>query len=254
VVPGRVTNGNTQWFRYFGDVRRFLLTAAGLLLAAPAAAQHEGHEGMDHEHMDHAHMHHGDAVSAPPDVVELELARNASGTAWQPETTPHQAVHTQAGGFDLMFHTLLFAGWDAQRGPRGAQQPIGIGLGDGHGAPALRRRQPARARDAEPRGVDRRLPRGRLPAAPANGRDLRRRAAARSPACARSFHGARRALHAGADERGGAPALRGARRASRPSGPSPSRTAGRRARIRSPLSRTTGRTRRTSASACSRRA
>ena len=60
-------------------------------------------------------------------VVDLELARNASGTAWQPETTPHAAIHGHAGGFDLMFHESLFAGYDYQSGARGAEEPIGIG-------------------------------------------------------------------------------------------------------------------------------
>jgi hypothetical protein len=76
----------------------------------PAMDEHPGHESADQK-----------------SVVDLEMLRNASGTAWQPETTPHAALHAKAAGFDLMFHTLLFAGYDYQGSDRGDHQPIGIG-------------------------------------------------------------------------------------------------------------------------------
>jgi hypothetical protein len=65
--------------------------------------------------------------SERPSVVDLELKRNASGTAWQPESTPHAALHAEAGGFELMFHSLLFAGYDAQATDRGDHQAIAVG-------------------------------------------------------------------------------------------------------------------------------
>jgi hypothetical protein len=60
-------------------------------------------------------------------VVDLELSRNGSGTAWQPATTPHAAIHGHAAGFELMFHESLFAGYDDQGSLRGAHELIGIG-------------------------------------------------------------------------------------------------------------------------------
>ncbi len=55
------------------------------------------------------------------------MLRNASGTAWQPESTPHSALHTNAAGFELTFHALLFAGYDAQGTSRGADEALGVG-------------------------------------------------------------------------------------------------------------------------------
>ena len=40
---------------------------------------------------------------------------------------PHAALHTMAGDWELMFHELLFAGYDAQGSDRGASAPVGIG-------------------------------------------------------------------------------------------------------------------------------
>jgi len=84
-------------------VSRLVALAIVLLAAPPARAQLE------------------------PSVVDLELSRNGSGTAWQPETTPHAAIHGTAAGLELMFHESLFAGYDYQSGPRGDQEPIGVG-------------------------------------------------------------------------------------------------------------------------------
>jgi hypothetical protein len=75
---------------------------------------------------DHA-GHRAAAQSRTQSIVDLELLRNASGTAWQPETTPHAALHTEAAGFELMFHTLLFGGYDAQATDRGASETMGVG-------------------------------------------------------------------------------------------------------------------------------
>jgi len=113
------------------------------LVSAAAAAQHDEHE----RHEGHgapatepqpspaaepSHDEHGEHATPgesarPPSVVHLEMLRNASGTAWQAESTPHGAVHTQAAGFELMFHALLFAGYDAQATDRGADEALGVG-------------------------------------------------------------------------------------------------------------------------------
>ena len=106
------------------------------LLSAPAAAQHEGHgqaasqtdqAAQAHPRQDEHAGHGAPAESRKQPVIDLELLRNASGTAWQPEATPHAALHAEAGGFELMFHTLLFGGYDAQATDRGANEPVGIG-------------------------------------------------------------------------------------------------------------------------------
>jgi hypothetical protein len=46
-------------------------------------------------------------------------SRNASGTAWQPDSTPMNAVHFMTQDWMLMVHGLLFAGYDYQSTRRG---------------------------------------------------------------------------------------------------------------------------------------
>ena len=126
-------------------------------------------------------------------------ARDASGTAWQPDATPMNAVHFMSDDWMFMVHGLAFAGWDYQATRRGndllmsanwgmlmAQREL---LG---GELTLRTHALARARDGRAR---------RLSAAAAERRGAARRAAARPPAPARSVHGARRALPPRGDRR-----------------------------------------------------
>ena len=47
------------------------------------------------------------------------FTREASGTAWQPESAPHAGRHVARGGWSLMAHGFAFAVADRQRGPRG---------------------------------------------------------------------------------------------------------------------------------------
>jgi hypothetical protein len=79
------------------------------------------------------HAHHRraalPAVAAPPasGVAALESDRIASGTAWQPAGPPHAGWHFDRGRWRLMLHGLLFAGYDWQGGPRGADAPVALG-------------------------------------------------------------------------------------------------------------------------------
>ena len=57
-----------------------------------------------------------DMFEGPLGITDL---RNASGTAWQPDETPMNAVHRMAGDWMLMVHGLLFAGYDYQATRRG---------------------------------------------------------------------------------------------------------------------------------------
>ncbi|HEX9708335.1 MAG TPA: hypothetical protein VGA24_11920 [Steroidobacteraceae bacterium] len=47
------------------------------------------------------------------------MARDASGTAWQPDSTAHAMGHVMHGDWMLMGHTQLNAVYDDQQGPRG---------------------------------------------------------------------------------------------------------------------------------------
>ncbi len=47
------------------------------------------------------------------------MSREASGTAWQPDSAPHTGIHTMRGGWHLMAHGFLNLVYDDQGGPRG---------------------------------------------------------------------------------------------------------------------------------------
>ncbi len=68
------------------------------------------------------------------------MTRDASGTAWQPDSTPMEGIHTQFGDWSAMFHGYINAVYDKQGGARGgsksfsesmlmamAQRPVGEG-------------------------------------------------------------------------------------------------------------------------------
>lgn len=61
-------------------------------------------------------MHVSGMLSGPLDVPDTRLA---SGTAWQPDSTPMYAIHLMRGSWMLMAHWNLFAGFDYQGSDRG---------------------------------------------------------------------------------------------------------------------------------------
>ncbi|CAN5917850.1 hypothetical protein BH11MYX2_BH11MYX2_04700 [soil metagenome] len=78
--------------------------------------------------------------SMEPTPLGIEESRDASGTSWQPESTPMFMWHAKAGGWVLGLHTSSFVGYDNNAGPRGdgqflsvnwlmgmARRPIGTG-------------------------------------------------------------------------------------------------------------------------------
>ena len=94
------------------------LTAALALVPAGSSAQtsaqgaqehrdHGGHPTPQHAQDPHAaHATHEPGPDAPAGeeltaLVDLDRARNASGTAWQPEETPHAGFHHMAAGWQL---------------------------------------------------------------------------------------------------------------------------------------------------------
>jgi hypothetical protein len=82
--------------------------------AAPAQAEHQGHEMPM-------------AGTAPADTG-MSGEREASGTSWQPEVTPHGGIHLMRGGWMLMGHALINLVYDRQQGPRGGEQGFVSGM------------------------------------------------------------------------------------------------------------------------------
>jgi hypothetical protein len=111
-------------------------TALALLLASQGWAQEHHHPSVADdpaEHADHASSMQGR-------LGPYAAGREASGTSWQPDSTPHRGLHFERGAWTLMAHGLVDLVWDDQGGPRGdeeffsgnmamlmARRPIGAG-------------------------------------------------------------------------------------------------------------------------------
>ncbi|HEX8480517.1 MAG TPA: hypothetical protein VF650_01265 [Allosphingosinicella sp.] len=121
---------------------RFPLSAglsALALAASPAAAQHDGHAAPERPADVAAEPGHDG--HAPPVQAETQdshamtgalgphpARREASGTAWQPDSSPHGGVHLAAGEWTLMGHVSLHAVYDRQAGARGGEMGFVTGM------------------------------------------------------------------------------------------------------------------------------
>ena len=72
----------------------------------PASEQHQHAAASDQEHEGH----------------DMQMAREGSGTAWLPDTTPMYAIHWQRGAWQLMAHENAFVQFLHESGDRGADQ------------------------------------------------------------------------------------------------------------------------------------
>src|SRR6185295_13790018 len=90
-----------------------------LAIASPARSQEPGHDmqGMEMPGMEEPGMHAMRGVLGP-----YAMSREASGTAWQPDSTPHVGIHTSRGPWELMAHGVANLIYDDQDGPRGDQK------------------------------------------------------------------------------------------------------------------------------------
>jgi hypothetical protein len=140
-----------------------LFSAAAIVVAMPAAAQHGDHG----QHMpmpmpapapkkgEQPQAPGGEAPVAPPAVDAhrdmpmgdmhaaqagmamtgalgpYPMSREASGTAWQPDASEHRGIHLMAGGWTLMGHALLNGVYDRQEGPRGGAKAFVSGMAMG---------------------------------------------------------------------------------------------------------------------------
>ncbi len=115
------------------------MTAAafGFVLLTAPAAHAQSMPGMDMSDMDMPGMAMGGMTG---DLGAYPMTRDASGTAWQPDSAPMPGLTGQAGAWSLMAHGSATAVYDDQGGPRGgrkgfvesmlmgmAQRPLGGG-------------------------------------------------------------------------------------------------------------------------------
>jgi hypothetical protein len=112
-------------------VLRPMLGAAALIFAGTAGAQDMNMPGMD----DMPGMAMSpESTTMPPMPITgafgpYAIPREASGTAWQPDSTPEAGLHLMAGPWMLMAHGYLDAVYDNQGGPRGNDKGFSASMG-----------------------------------------------------------------------------------------------------------------------------
>jgi len=84
-------------------------------------ADHGGMAGMEMSGMDMGqHAGHMGHVMMNGALGGYSMTRDASGTAWQPDSEQHHGLHRQFGSWSTMLHGYLTAIYDDQGGLRGA--------------------------------------------------------------------------------------------------------------------------------------
>ncbi len=89
----------------------------------PPAPDHQAHEM--------ARAQHGASHAMTGAFGPYPMAREASGTSWQPDASVHGGVHRVAGDWTLMGHIALTAVYDWQKGRRGDEMGFVAGMAMG---------------------------------------------------------------------------------------------------------------------------
>lgn len=72
--------------------------------------------------------HKGHDMSMTGALGSYPMERESSGTAWQPDTTPHQGVMEMSGDWTIMAHGVLNLVYDHQSGTRGDDKAFASGM------------------------------------------------------------------------------------------------------------------------------
>ena len=91
---------------------------------APPMA-HMDHATMSPAHIGHEMAGHG---SMSGFFGSYMMAREASGTSWQPDTSPTEGLHQQFEAWSVMTHGSINLNYDRQPGPRGADKTFVSGM------------------------------------------------------------------------------------------------------------------------------
>jgi hypothetical protein len=73
------------------------------------------------------HLHAGHAMATGL-LGGYPMSRDASGTSWQPDSTPHAMGHVMRGDWSLSSHVMLNGVYDWQEGPRGDEMGFLSGM------------------------------------------------------------------------------------------------------------------------------
>lgn len=146
---------------------RWLLPLALSTVSAAAVGQTMDPGRTDHSHMDHSRMdrakpgqagpasarkpapemsktsrpkpatdhsqhdsggHAGHAMTMPSAFGPYAATRDASGTSWQPDVSPHEGIHQRLAEWSIMSHGWVNLNYARQDGPRGASQTFVTGM------------------------------------------------------------------------------------------------------------------------------
>lgn len=92
-------------------------------MSAPMAPQ------MDHSQMRSMQLQHaGHDMAMTGALGSYPMQREASGTAWQPDTSEHIGLMSMSGDWTLMAHGVLNLVYDHQSGPRGDDMAFASGM------------------------------------------------------------------------------------------------------------------------------
>lgn len=81
------------------------------------------------ENVQGAHLHGvPQTMTMTGALGSYSMARDASGTAWQPDDSPHAMDHSMHGDWMLMGHAMLNAVCNRQQGPRGDEKAFIAGM------------------------------------------------------------------------------------------------------------------------------
>ena len=86
----------------------------------------KGAAGHDMAGMDMPGMDMGQAMTGA--LGGYAMTREASGTSWQPDASPHEGLHLTEGAWRVMLHGALNAVYDKQDGPRGDEKGFVSGM------------------------------------------------------------------------------------------------------------------------------
>jgi hypothetical protein len=85
--------------------------------------------GMDHSQMGHDMPGHDmSGMKMTGYLGPYMMTREASGTSWQPDTSPHEGIHQQLADWSVMTHGWINLNYDRQDGPRGANKTFVSGM------------------------------------------------------------------------------------------------------------------------------
>ena len=104
-------------------------------LPAPSGEVPMDHSQMDHSESGQMPLPHGEhaahETSMTGSLGPYPMQRESSGTAWQPDTSEHSALHVMTGDWTLMAHGVLNFVYDHQSGRRGGDKffPSGMLMG-----------------------------------------------------------------------------------------------------------------------------